>query len=975
MKHTQFLQLVIIILLMLAAASQSAQTPRRAGGFTNAEWDAVRAAYPDYKHIDAWRPITIPHCAVETVPQELGNQVLAPLGYVDVTAAPFNVDNSGSSDCTSDLQEAINFVRDARLAAFLPAGDYLISDTLDVTQLPYIRMQNGKPTIKSGGDHSFNIVVGSMKDPNKRARIILAPESTGFSDPAQPKIVVRYENIIGPRNAKSKPSVGHYTTHYNQVFTGIDIVIGKNNPGAVGLRLRGAEGCLIQDVTIDATHGDTGLWGVPASGGSTHGLTVIGGRIGIETRNFKPGGKGPRSADGAQPSPTFTQLRLVNQRDYAIYSRTRGAVTLVGASIETNRPGPVIGLEYHWKGCPFNGVFGLVDSQILYQTPNSDNIVVEAVGKDGRSFYWNNVYLKNTSKVIQSHGHDIAGNVKGWIRLRELACHLKPERASEEIYIDGKPYGDSLIDVVSGTSPPPGFLDRHSWGKSLPSFESKDIAILTDYRYKVVDGDWQPAFQAAIREHKTVFIPKGDYSVKNTIRLKPHTRLIGVHHYLSHIRGEDTEEARFGNNPQPESTALPVLATARGAQADNYVGNLWISVPNTLTQHGSEALACFPILWQAGPHSVINAVSFQAHSQNNHRPGWVPGRRFKLKNVPSPYLHKASGIQIAATSQRKQIYVEPVNANPRLTAAYRLSGSSVTLTKADNRSFTLNSLKLANATFNDDPQYSVTLTGTKSDGRPVKQSFDFAADGQTNPRTKQHTMTLNWRGLKKVTFIAPWPFALDDIKIGQHVIDFSELTEAKTVKEFAFGREEDFYHYPIYPQRVSPVQVTGGLKWYNLFYHGEYGINHWASKVNIHDNSYPVHIYHAHQQHGRVRFQVQMNRARDVSVYGIKTENIYSFIRATDSDRIRIIGYGGMTHPPRDDAFFLFQNTPNFLVACVGGDTIGGENNKVTRVSNPLRQGGTGTYHCLFDEFEGQLIKTPKEVRPILYRRGQPTRF
>jgi hypothetical protein len=49
------------------------------------------------------------------VPPELGNQRLAALGLVDVTAAPFDADPTGHTDATEALQSAIDFARDRQM--------------------------------------------------------------------------------------------------------------------------------------------------------------------------------------------------------------------------------------------------------------------------------------------------------------------------------------------------------------------------------------------------------------------------------------------------------------------------------------------------------------------------------------------------------------------------------------------------------------------------------------------------------------------------------------------------------------------------------------------------------------------------------------------------------------------------------------------------------------------------------------------
>jgi hypothetical protein len=72
-------------------------------------------------------------------PNELGNQALAALGFVDVTAAPFSADPQGEHDSTVAIQRAIVFARDQQMVCFFPPGEYKISDTLHCEQYRPLR--------------------------------------------------------------------------------------------------------------------------------------------------------------------------------------------------------------------------------------------------------------------------------------------------------------------------------------------------------------------------------------------------------------------------------------------------------------------------------------------------------------------------------------------------------------------------------------------------------------------------------------------------------------------------------------------------------------------------------------------------------------------------------------------------------------------------------------------------------------------
>ena len=78
-----------------------------------------------------WLAVTL--CPAQVPPAgyaELGNQKLAQLGVLDVTAKPFQADPTGQRDSTDALQKAIDFARDKRMVAFFPLGTYRVSGTL-----------------------------------------------------------------------------------------------------------------------------------------------------------------------------------------------------------------------------------------------------------------------------------------------------------------------------------------------------------------------------------------------------------------------------------------------------------------------------------------------------------------------------------------------------------------------------------------------------------------------------------------------------------------------------------------------------------------------------------------------------------------------------------------------------------------------------------------------------------------------------
>ncbi|NJL31462.1 MAG: hypothetical protein HC898_07420 [Phycisphaerales bacterium] len=365
-----------------------------------------------------------------------------PEGYLDVTT--MGADATGKADSTAAIQSAINKARDEHLAVWFPAGEYLITNRLVADQQPDKDPDN--PCV----------LMGSTVNPQKRATLVLAASSPGFNDPTKRRAMLHFVNIGTPEEESGNTSL------YNHAVVGLNFRVMPGNDGAIALRMQGAEGCTIQDVHIDLTQGGhTGIWGVPASGGSTHTVTVIGGKVGIDTRNL---GDPENGGGGSQPQPVVSGATLLNQTEFAVRSSTRGSLVLVGCRIERNTPGPVIWLKHHWAGQPFDASLQLVDSVIDYAQPDALNTVIQMDSKHtGRSFVLENCYLRHAQNIWRS---DIAGNPQGWLHMQRLAVHVPPPshnwgKPSEPIYVDGQVHDDVYVQSTSDVAPPVDLTTRH----------------------------------------------------------------------------------------------------------------------------------------------------------------------------------------------------------------------------------------------------------------------------------------------------------------------------------------------------------------------------------------------------------------------------------------------------------------------------------------------------------------------------------
>ena len=559
---------------------------------------------------------------VLAVPPELGNQELARLGFVDVTAAPFAADPQGKRDSTQAIQYAVNFARDHQMAAFFPPGVYAISDTIRCEQNFGVRLSGA---ISSPHAHAC-VLIGSTKDPAKRAVLYLRPHSAGFGDERKKKIAV---HILKRSFDKG---FGNYDSgeSYNQTFHNIDIRIGEGNRGAIALRMQAAEGSSIQDCTIYNEHGHTGLRGAAGSGGSHHHLTIIGGKIGIDTRGWPP--EFAEDATGTQPTPVLAHITLLGQTEAALVHKSRGPLIGVGWRIQSQTAGPLIVNHKNHERAPFDSSLCLVDSVIEFGQLSPKNTVLTAE----RSFYFQNVYVANGARLTPDRPLEPARAT--WLRLVHYAAAVNPApfhgyQFREDTSIQGK--RSPTFSQIDHAAPPADLRARHIWSAAVPTWESPGAANVKSPRYHATgDGltDDSAALQRAIDENEIVFLPKGYYCLQQTLRLKPNTKLIGVAHHLSVLMTR-SPFGKLQSAPEPQ----PLVDTADSAHADTYVAFVGISVPhhaeNTVA---GDTVNFYALRWQCGGSSMLRSPGINRLTIFGH--GGLPRKTHKTLTFEHPLV-------------------------------------------------------------------------------------------------------------------------------------------------------------------------------------------------------------------------------------------------------------------------------------------------------------------------------------------------
>lgn len=906
-------------------------------------------------------------------------------GYVNAVS-DFGADSTGLTITTVQLQAAIDGAIAQGKGLFIPAGTYLIDNELII--ICDTPDAHAKPVV----------IAGSSVNPTKRTVILL--KSGTFTNRTTPKTVIKQ---IGWTNLSVSPNE-QYANTYDRVIQSIDIKIQPNNAGAIGLDWRGAEGCGIFDIGIDVTGGFRGMLQAPGSGGSTVNVKITGGEIGIDlsTRNL--------SAGGTQPTPVFTNIELKGQTECAIRANSnRGTVTFVGCNIQLN-PG-VIGVKNSKTTANtyrFGGNVIIVDSKIEYTSYNSSNTLFQSTSSSEVSFYLNNVYIKNCNNIVSADA-TIPSNSSGWRHFKDLAYSCGDFNAStwgvtlkEKITIDGVEQAASFYqDFADVTTVPANLTSVHSWGETFPSFESVGAINVKDYASLVINGDWSPAFNQAIQAAEStvshvVFVPAGKYDIYNTIHLGMNTKLIGISPKATEIWGYDLANRRFDGSTDAFADPRPMVKSP--TDGNNILADMAIYVagPYNNSQHSPTPCVHYSLLWQSNANSIIRNTSHDSKNTTNFRPSLVITSNLvkttwlNLKSIPSPSTIGSFVFSSNCESQyfnratiSSRILVETVSNNKRIMArsispfnvAVNSSLTPNIIIENGGSTFTINSLKLANASWNPMGGDNIIIEGYS--GTTKVQEKTLTMKGLNKPRTSLETVSLGWTNITKVVISSPIMFSLDDVTINNSIIDF------ETVEGTAISNPVDFDNSLYYDtMRDLPlsminnhlVKITGGVRWFNFWKHGDTWMRPTQAYVSVENNAYPVNFYHFHAQHSMNDQKLLLNNSKDVSVFGIKTENSGYFIQSFNSNNIRILGHGGLTTAPRGSAQYKFTNTTNYIVSSLTDEVYNSDNCMYCGVGSAiLIQAKIGTYDALWDVTDGVKTTPSPFDRPILWKKGTPS--
>ncbi len=474
---------------------------------------------------------------------------------VYLTALEFGARADGVADDSAAIQAALDKAWSSAREGivFIPSGRYRISRTIYVWPGERVFGYGATRPVLVLGDHTpgFQKGVGVM--------VIFAGAKPGDQSEWGGRVPFSPPGTVPPNDAiaDANPS-----TFYS-AMSNIDIEIGAGNPAAIAVRFHVAQHSYLSHMDF---HLGSGLAGIYQVGNEAEDLHFYGGRYGILTEKTSPAWQ-------------FTLLDSTfdGQREAAIREHEAG-LTLIRDSFDNVPTAIDIDPQYSdelWvKDCRFENI------SIAAAVFGNEKSPLTEVG-------FENAILKNAPAFARFRESGTTVPAKAAIyRVKEFNFGLiVPQEGAMGVI--GMRYDAAPLAAMPAPRPPAI--------RSLPP-----TSEWTNVHELGVKGDGEtddtPAIQHAIETNRVLYLPSGHYVVKDTLRLKPDTVLIGLHPTQTQFDLPDSTPAYEGVGPPK-----PVIEAPAGGH--NILSGIGVST-------GGINPRAVGVLWKAGEDSLIDDLRF-----------------------------------------------------------------------------------------------------------------------------------------------------------------------------------------------------------------------------------------------------------------------------------------------------------------------------------------------------------------------------
>ncbi|MDH6358719.1 glycosyl hydrolase family 28-related protein [Parabacteroides sp. PF5-9] len=474
------------------------------------------------------------------------------------TPENYNIKADGKMDVSDILQEAINQVKRERNFGilFIPEGKYLVSKTIYV------------PTAVR--------LIGYGKN---RPEFILAKNSPGFqeeipTDKGKAKYVFWF---TGGMVVEGQPVRDAGASTFYSAMSNINLRIEDGNPHAVGLRTHYAQHSFVSHMAIYAGKGKAGLFEV---GNEMENMAFFGGDYGIYTTKASPGWQ-----------VMFVDGYFEGQRVAALRCQESG---LAIVNLQVKNSPIVFDIDPNYADRLFveNSRFENIKEAV---------VVISNENNSNNQITFRNIYCQNApvlAKYVRSNTDT---------KVAHKTYHIKDY--SHGLQMDNM-LARAQYRTVTDIEPiakMPAVLVRDI--PALPAMETwvniRDLGAKGDDQ-----TDDAQAFQDAIDKYDNIYVPQGWYRFSKTVKMKPNTKLIGLHPFGTQFRLAESTPAFSG-------FGAPVAMLESSEGGNNILNGIGINT-------GGYNYRAVGVKWMAGVGSYVNDIKFVGGHGGLRKP--VPGQ-------------------------------------------------------------------------------------------------------------------------------------------------------------------------------------------------------------------------------------------------------------------------------------------------------------------------------------------------------------
>ncbi|MBO9499531.1 MAG: SMP-30/gluconolactonase/LRE family protein [Novosphingobium sp.] len=471
----------------------------------------------------------------------------------------------GRADDAAAIQAAIDTasVKGGGGIVFLPSGTYRISRTIYIW--PGVRLFGVGPTrpviLLGARTPGFQRGVANM--------VIFAGgkrEGVQGTGPGTQRVAFPPPGSVPFDTAIADANPG---TFYS-ALSNIDFRIGPGNPAATAIRFHAAQHAYVGHVEFDLGSGLAGLYHVANWAEDLH---FKGGRYGILAEKTSP----------AWPF-SLVDSTFEGQRDAAIREHEAG-LTLLGVTFRDVPIGIEIDRGYgDW----------LWGQDVRFENVRQAGVVISNEDNVYTQIGFQNAVAVNTPAFarFRDSGKVVAGKGRAY-RVGSFSYGLALPAPGEMGEYKTEMTAEPLAALPSA---PPRAI------RPLPPVA--DWVSVRGLGAKGDDAaDDTAAIQKAIDSHRVVYVPAGFYHVRDTLKLRPDTVLVGLHPSLTQIVLPD-------RTPGYQGVGAPKALVESASGGDAIVSGIGLNTSGI----NPRATA---LLWMAGANSLVSDVKFQGGHGTN----------------------------------------------------------------------------------------------------------------------------------------------------------------------------------------------------------------------------------------------------------------------------------------------------------------------------------------------------------------------